>query len=62
MGAPSQGRGEVDFVVFLSEPINYVDKVLAVNRRLTKESDRYKLYLPKNTATYGGGCARRVRG
>jgi len=39
-----EGR-EVDFVVSLPEPINYVDNVLAVNRRLTKESDRYKLYL-----------------
>ena len=37
----------VDVVVFLSEPINYVDKVLAVNRRLIKESDRFNLYLPK---------------
>ena len=27
--------------------MNYVDKVLAVSRRLTKESKRYKLYLPK---------------
>jgi len=40
-------KREVDFIVFLPEPINYVDKVLAVNRRLTKENDRYKLYLPK---------------
>uniref|UniRef100_A0A7J3Z9C2 Uncharacterized protein n=1 Tax=Ignisphaera aggregans TaxID=334771 RepID=A0A7J3Z9C2_9CREN len=40
-------RREVDFVVFLPEPVSYVDKVLVFNRRLTKESERYKLYLPK---------------
>jgi len=40
-------KREVDFIVFLPEPINYVDKVLAVNRRLTRESERFKLYLPK---------------
>jgi len=27
--------------------VSYVDKVLVRNRRLTKESERYKLYLPK---------------
>jgi len=27
--------------------VNYVDKVLVRNRRLTKESERYKLYLPR---------------
>uniref|UniRef100_A0A7J3ZJH8 Uncharacterized protein n=1 Tax=Fervidicoccus fontis TaxID=683846 RepID=A0A7J3ZJH8_9CREN len=41
-----EGR-EVDLIVFLPEPVNYVDKVLAVSRRLTKESERFKLYLPK---------------
>jgi len=40
-------RREVDFIVFLPEPVSYVDKVLVFNRRLTKESERYKLYLPK---------------
>ena len=27
--------------------MSYVDKVLVRNRRLTKESERYKLYLPR---------------
>jgi len=40
-------KRRVDFVVFLPEAVNYVDKVLAINRRLTRENDRYKLYLPK---------------
>jgi len=40
-------KREVDFIVFLPEPVNYVDKVLVRNRRLTKESERYKLYLPR---------------
>jgi len=41
-----EGR-EVDFVVFLPEPVSYVDKLLVRNRRLIKESERYKLYLPR---------------
>jgi len=40
-------KREVDFIVFLPEPVNYVDKVSVFNRSLTKENDRYKLYLPK---------------
>jgi len=40
-------KREVDFIVFLPEPVSYVDKLPAFNRRLIKESDRYKLYLPK---------------
>jgi len=41
-----EGR-EVDFVVFLPEPVSYVDKLLVRNRSLIKESERYKLYLPR---------------
>jgi hypothetical protein len=40
-------KREVDFIVFLPEPVSYVDKLLVRNRRLIKESERYKLYLPK---------------
>ena len=40
-------KRRIDFVILLPEPVNYVDKVLVRNRRLTKESERFKLYLPK---------------
>ena len=40
-GSAFTGR-EVNFAVSLPEPVNYVDKVLAVNSRLTKENDRYQ--------------------
>jgi len=33
--------------VFLPEPIEHIDKILALNRYVIKESNRYKLYLPK---------------
>jgi len=51
-------KRRVDFIVFLPEPVNYVDKVLALNRRLTKESDRYKLYLPKRYSDIWGKLYR----
>jgi len=33
--------------VFLPELIEHVDKVLAVKRLITREGDRFKVYLPK---------------
>jgi len=41
-----EGR-EVDLIVFLPEAVNYVDKVLVFNRGLTKENEKFKLYLPR---------------
>jgi len=39
-------KRRVDFMVFLPELLT-TSAVLAANERLIKESDRYKLYLPK---------------
>uniref|UniRef100_A0A7J3ZM35 Uncharacterized protein n=1 Tax=Fervidicoccus fontis TaxID=683846 RepID=A0A7J3ZM35_9CREN len=51
-------KGRVDFIVFLPEPVSYVDKVPVFSRRLTKESDRYKLYLPKKYTDMWGKLYR----
>jgi len=40
-------RRKVDIIVFLPEPIEHIDKILALNRYVIKENNRYKLYLPK---------------
>jgi len=40
-------RRKVDVIVLLPETIENVDKILALNRYIIKENDRYRLYLPK---------------
>ena len=40
-------KRKIDIIVFLPEPINYVNKILVRNRRVTKEGERYKIYLSK---------------
>jgi len=43
----SEEKRKVDVIVFLPELVEYVDRVLAVKRLITREGDRFKLYLPK---------------
>ena len=40
-------KKRVDVIVFLPEHVEHVDKILAVKRLITREGDRFKLYLPK---------------
>lgn len=40
-------KKRVDVIVFLPELVEHVDKILAVKRLITREGDRFKLYLPK---------------
>lgn len=37
----------VDVIILLPSEIDYVDKIIASKRELTRENDRFKIYLPK---------------
>jgi len=40
-------RKRVDVIIFLPHSISYVDKIIALNRLIVSENNRYRLYLPK---------------
>lgn len=40
-------KRKIDVIIFLPEPVNLVDKLLARNKRLAREGERFKLYLSK---------------
>ncbi len=40
-------KRKVDVIVFLPDPVNYVDKILLTSKNIVRENDRYKIYLNK---------------